>query len=82
MKPVFPGVRFVPLGGVNAANLEDYIKAGAWAVGGTWLSKKELIEKNEMGKVTELTKEALRLVQEATRTHNSRARAQKHKLNV
>lgn len=36
------GLRFVPTGGVNAANLESYLKCPAVAaVGGTWLAKKE-----------------------------------------
>ena len=36
------GVRFVPTGGVNTANLEAYLKLDTVAaVGGTWLAKKE-----------------------------------------
>jgi 2-dehydro-3-deoxyphosphogluconate aldolase / (4S)-4-hydroxy-2-oxoglutarate aldolase len=36
------GVRFVPTGGVNLANLESYLKLDTVAaVGGTWLAKKE-----------------------------------------
>jgi Entner-Doudoroff aldolase len=59
MKAVFPDVRFLPLGGVNADNLAEYFKAGAWAVGGTWLCKKELIESENFTKISELVKEAL-----------------------
>jgi len=62
MKAVFPDVRFLPLGGVNAGNLAEYIKAGAWAVGGTWLCKKDLIETGNFAKITELVKEALRII--------------------
>ena len=65
LKAVFPKARFIPLGGVNAGNLAEYIKAGSWAVGGTWVCKKELIDKGEMMKITELTKEALRIINEA-----------------
>ena len=36
------GVAFVPLGGVNPANLESYLASNAVAaVGGTWLARKE-----------------------------------------
>jgi 2-dehydro-3-deoxyphosphogluconate aldolase/(4S)-4-hydroxy-2-oxoglutarate aldolase len=62
MRAVFPDVRFVPLGGVNASNLAEYIKGGAWAVGGTWLCKKDIIESGNFAKVSELVKEALAII--------------------
>lgn len=63
MRAVFPEVKFLPLGGVNVNNLADYIKAGAWAVGGTWICKRELIETDNFGKISELVKEALRAIE-------------------
>lgn len=65
LRAVFPNVRFIPLGGINAENLADYIKSGAWAIGGTWICRKELIDKGEMAKISELTSEALRIMKEA-----------------
>jgi len=65
MKAVFPGVRFLPLGGVSAENLSEYIKAGAWAVGGTWICKKELIESGDFATMTKLIKEAKHIIAEA-----------------
>jgi 2-dehydro-3-deoxyphosphogluconate aldolase/(4S)-4-hydroxy-2-oxoglutarate aldolase len=62
MKAVFPGVRFLPLGGVNAGNLAEYLRAGAWAVGGTWICKRDLIEAGNFAKISELAKEALSIV--------------------
>lgn len=62
MKTVFPDVRFLPLGGVNAGNLAEYLKGGAWAVGGTWLCKKDLIESSNFAKISELVKEALAII--------------------
>jgi len=62
MKSVFPDVRFLPLGGVNAGNLAEYIKAGAWAVGGTWICKKDLIEAGNFTKISELIKEAKNII--------------------
>jgi len=62
MKAVFPDVKFVPLGGVSAANLAEYVKAGAWAVGGTWLCKRDLIEAGNFAKISELVKEALSII--------------------
>ncbi|MBS7654854.1 bifunctional 4-hydroxy-2-oxoglutarate aldolase/2-dehydro-3-deoxy-phosphogluconate aldolase [Candidatus Bathyarchaeota archaeon] len=65
LKAVFPNARFIPLGGINAKNLADFIKAGAWAIGGTWICKKELINSGEMEKISELTAEALKIIKEA-----------------
>jgi 2-dehydro-3-deoxyphosphogluconate aldolase/(4S)-4-hydroxy-2-oxoglutarate aldolase len=62
MKAVFPDVRFLPLGGVNAGNLAEYIKAGVWAVGGTWICKKDLIEAGNFSKISELVREALSII--------------------
>jgi len=62
MKAVFPDVKFLPLGGVNAGNLAEYIKAGAWAVGGTWVCKRDLIEAGNFTKISELIKEALQII--------------------
>ncbi|MEM1588931.1 MAG: bifunctional 4-hydroxy-2-oxoglutarate aldolase/2-dehydro-3-deoxy-phosphogluconate aldolase [Candidatus Bathyarchaeia archaeon] len=67
LKSVFPKVRFMPTGGVNSKNLADFIKAGAWAVGGSWVCQKELIDRGEMAKISELTKEALKIIREARR---------------
>jgi len=65
MRAVFPNSRFIPLGGINASNVADFIKAGAWAVGGTWICKKDMIDRGEMNRISELTKEALHLISEA-----------------
>jgi 2-dehydro-3-deoxyphosphogluconate aldolase/(4S)-4-hydroxy-2-oxoglutarate aldolase len=62
LRAVFPEVRFLPLGGVNPGNLAEYFKAGAWAVGGTWLCKREVIKAGNFAEITTLTKEALRLI--------------------
>jgi len=67
MKAVFPDVRFLPLGGVSAANLAEYIKAGAWAVGGTWVCKRDLIQAGNFTKISELIKEALQIIAAAKR---------------
>jgi 2-dehydro-3-deoxyphosphogluconate aldolase/(4S)-4-hydroxy-2-oxoglutarate aldolase len=67
MKAVFPDVKLLPLGGVNAGNLAEYIKAGAWAVGGTWICKRDLIETGNFAKISELVKEALQIIAAARR---------------
>jgi len=62
MKAVFPDVRFLPLGGVNAGNIAEYMKAGSWAVGGTWICKRDLIEAGNFAKISELAKEAVSII--------------------
>lgn len=64
LKAVFPEVRFVPLGGVNADNLADYLNAGAWAVGGTWVCERKLIETDNFAEISRLVQEALHIIAE------------------
>ena len=59
---IFPDVRFLPFGGINIGNLVEYLKAGAWAVGGTWICKRELIQTGNFAKITEFVKEAMNTI--------------------
>lgn len=55
------GVRFVPLGGVTAANMTEYLAVpGVAAVGGTWLCERRLIEEGRWGDVVAFANEAAR----------------------
>jgi len=62
MRAVFPDARFMPLGGVNAQNVAEYVKGGAWAVGGTWICKKDLVDSSNFQQISQLTKNAVALV--------------------
>lgn len=54
-------LKFIPTGGVNAANLVDYIKfPKIVACGGTWMVKKDLIEAENWAEIKRLTEEAVR----------------------
>lgn len=55
-------VKFMPTGGVNAKNLEDYLGCDKIiCCGGSWMVKGTLIENGEFDKICELTKEAVAL---------------------
>ena len=55
----FVGVKFMPTGGVNAANLREYIDAPfIHAVGGSWVCPKADIAAGNWEKITQLCKEA------------------------
>jgi len=56
----FPDVRFVPTGGVSAANAPDYLALpSVAAVGGSWMVAPELIRAGDFAAVTRLTAEAV-----------------------
>jgi 2-dehydro-3-deoxyphosphogluconate aldolase/(4S)-4-hydroxy-2-oxoglutarate aldolase len=56
----FPGVRFVPTGGVSAANAPDYLALpSVAAIGGSWMVAPELIRAGDFAAVTRLTAEAV-----------------------
>lgn len=55
----FVGVKFLPTGGVNAANIKEYIDAPfIHAVGGSWVCPKDAVKAGDWAKITELCKEA------------------------
>ena len=61
-------VQFIPTGGINLQNLPDYLKLPAVvACGGSWIVKKTLITNGEFSTITQLTREAMELVQEIRR---------------
>lgn len=59
----FGSVKFIPTGGVSAANLGEYISAPfIHAVGGSWLCQKADIAAGSFDKITALSKEARQVV--------------------
>ena len=57
---VFPQVRFMPTGGVSAANLAGYLALPqVFACGGSWLTPTAAIVEGDYAAVTRLAKEAL-----------------------
>ncbi|MFC7879311.1 bifunctional 4-hydroxy-2-oxoglutarate aldolase/2-dehydro-3-deoxy-phosphogluconate aldolase [Isoptericola sp. NPDC057391] len=58
----FPGLRFVPTGGVSAANLGDYLGLDpVLAVGGSWMVEKSLVTAGDWAEITRRTAEAVAL---------------------
>lgn len=54
------GISFIPLGGVNARNMAEYLALPAVsAVGGTWIAEKKLIAAKDWARIGALTREAL-----------------------
>ncbi len=63
MAAPYTSVMFMPTGGINADNLEQYLSFKKIAAcGGSWMVKADLIDSKDFEKITELTKEAVRLV--------------------
>jgi len=57
---VFQDVRFMPTGGVSAANLHEYLAVPAvLACGGSWLTPKAEIEAGNFAAITKLAKDAI-----------------------
>lgn len=65
VKPVFPGLLFMPTGGVDLdkENIASWFKAGVSAVGmGSKLISKQLLENKDYSKLESLAKEAIKIV--------------------
>ena len=60
LSSVFRDVRFMPTGGVNPANLNEYLAMPAvLACGGSWLTPKAAIEAGDFAAITKLAKDAI-----------------------
>ncbi|MFH2075912.1 MAG: bifunctional 4-hydroxy-2-oxoglutarate aldolase/2-dehydro-3-deoxy-phosphogluconate aldolase [Pseudomonadota bacterium] len=59
----YEGIRFIPTGGINAANLISYLSLkNVIACGGSWMVKGELISAGKFEEITRLTAEAVRIL--------------------
>jgi 2-dehydro-3-deoxyphosphogluconate aldolase/(4S)-4-hydroxy-2-oxoglutarate aldolase len=64
----FPDVRFVPTGGIGAANAGSYLALpSVAAVGGSWMVTPELIAARDFAGITHLAREAASIAAEVTR---------------
>ncbi len=62
----FPQVRFIPTGGVSAANMADYLAlSSVVAVGGSWMVSPERVRGGEFAAVSRLAREAVQIAAEA-----------------
>lgn len=60
LSSVFRGMKFMPTGGVSAANLRDYLAVPAVvACGGSWLTPATEIEAGNFSAITDLAREAI-----------------------
>jgi 2-dehydro-3-deoxyphosphogluconate aldolase/(4S)-4-hydroxy-2-oxoglutarate aldolase len=57
------GLKFVPLGGLNAKNMASYLaNPDIAALGGSWLAPRDLIQEGAWDKITTLAKEAVQII--------------------
>ena len=60
------GLRYIPLGGLNAGNMSDYLKEPlVLALGGSWVAKRELIQKKDFKSITNNAIEARKIADRA-----------------
>lgn len=63
---VFREMRFMPTGGVSAANLPDFLALEhVLACGGSWLTPKDAVAAGDLGAVTKLAEEAVAIAKAA-----------------
>lgn len=61
----FPGMRFMPTGGVTAKNILDFLAVPqVIACGGSWMVKDSLINAHRFDEIEKLTREAVQIVRE------------------
>jgi 2-dehydro-3-deoxyphosphogluconate aldolase/(4S)-4-hydroxy-2-oxoglutarate aldolase len=63
MAAPFPGLRFIPTGGISQANLEDYLALPCvLAVGGSWMAPARLVSERKWADVSRLAADAVAAV--------------------
>ena len=64
MAAPYTGIKFMPTGGINAKNLEDYLSFDKIVCcGGSWMVKGDLVKAGAFDKIKELTAEVRNLVE-------------------
>ena len=63
MAAPYVGIKFMPTGGINAKNQEEYLSCDKIiCCGGSWMVKGDLVKVGEFDKIRELTAEVRKLV--------------------
>ena len=58
-------MKFMPTGGINAGNLNQYLAfSKILACGGSWMGKKDLIQSGQFDAIRQMTADAVALVKE------------------
>lgn len=61
----YPSVKFIPTGGINADNVEEYLMFNkVLACGGSWMVKSDLITSGHFDEIVRLTREAKAIINE------------------
>lgn len=56
----YPGVLFMPTGGIGPENMQSYMeRKNVFAVGGSWMVRKDLIARGDWDTITTISREAL-----------------------
>jgi 2-dehydro-3-deoxyphosphogluconate aldolase/(4S)-4-hydroxy-2-oxoglutarate aldolase len=58
----FPNAKFIPTGGVDLSNIEEYIIPQVFAIGGGWLCGRKAINSGDYGKITGISSQSMDLV--------------------
>jgi 2-dehydro-3-deoxyphosphogluconate aldolase/(4S)-4-hydroxy-2-oxoglutarate aldolase len=58
----FPHVKFIPTGGIDLSNLEEFIIPQVFAIGGAWLCDRKAVNSGEYGKITSISIQSRDLV--------------------
>jgi 2-dehydro-3-deoxyphosphogluconate aldolase/(4S)-4-hydroxy-2-oxoglutarate aldolase len=61
----YAGVRFIPTGGITAANLPKYLALSSVAAcGGSWMAKEDMISAGKFTEIARLSRQAREIVRQ------------------
>ncbi|MCL2138921.1 MAG: bifunctional 4-hydroxy-2-oxoglutarate aldolase/2-dehydro-3-deoxy-phosphogluconate aldolase, partial [Treponema sp.] len=68
----FPGIKFIPTGGINNNNIVDFLLPQVFAIGGSWFCEQKYIQAGDFAAITASCKTALEIVR---KNNNNRKQA-------
>jgi 2-dehydro-3-deoxyphosphogluconate aldolase/(4S)-4-hydroxy-2-oxoglutarate aldolase len=65
MSDPFPQLRFIPTGGIRLENLAEYLEMPKiYAVGGSWMAKRQMIAEGRFEEITHMARQARQVVKQ------------------
>lgn len=65
MSDPFPGIKFIPTGGIRLENMREYLQDDRiFAVGGSWMCKRSFISEGKFSEIEKSARQAVTIVQE------------------
>lgn len=65
LSEIFPNIKFMPTGGVNLTNIQEYIsEPSVFAIGGSWICSRNLLDVEDYQMIENNAKKAKKIIEQ------------------